>query len=266
MIAAENKLKPKHSNVSFWSPTLKKKGQELHYYNERVKSDDEFGDMGISIKKPACIPGDDTVITTDDLHRKQTEVKNSWRETNKNGESIRKQHLVDRAERAHLTRNVTVEAALKQIINAETSAALHRRHGGVINTPHSGSLTKILVPFPDSSVPAPTSSAKCGVWKEIDDDRMINELFLTLNEKKLLLSQGSDFAPGGLLHGLVGDDGCSETADKILDGSFDATILQDEDRSDVATLMAFVKHMERPRDKDGSQIPDMEWTYGAEEY
>ena len=266
MIAAENKLKPKHSNVSFWSPTLKKKGQELHYYNERVKADDEFGDMGINIQKPACIPDDDTVITTDDLHRKQTEVKNSWRETNKNGESIRKQHLVDRAERAHLTRNVTVEAALKQIINAETSAALHRRHGGVINTPHSGSLTKILVPFPDSSVPAPTSSAKCGVWKEIDDDRMINELFLTLNEKKLLLSQGSDFAPGGLLHGLVGDDGCSETADKILDGSFDATILQDENRSDVATLMAFVKHMERPRDKDGSQIPDMEWTYGAEEY
>ena len=142
-----------------------------------------------------------------------------------------------------MTRNVTVEAALKQIINLETTAALHRRHGSALDKPNAGSLKKILVLFSDTSIPAPTSDKKCGVWKEIDDDRMINDLFLTLNRKKLLMSEGSNFAPGGLLYRLVGDDGCLETTDAILEGTFDVDSLKDKNRSDIATLMTFVGHM-----------------------
>ena len=65
---------------------------------------------------------------------------------------------------------------------------------------------------------------------------MINDLFLTLNRKKLLMSEGSNFAPGGLLNRLVGDDGCSETADAVLEGTFDVDSLKDKNRSDIAVL------------------------------
>ena len=193
-------------------------------------------------------------------------MKNSWRETNQNGEKIRKQYLIERAERAHETRDITMEAALKQILNAETSKALHRRHGAALKGNHPGSLKKILVPFPDSSVPAPLSASKCDVWREIDDDGIINKLFVHLNKKKLLMSQGRDFAPGGILNTLVGPDGCSDIADDILNGNFDSALLGNMERDDCETLMAFVKHMARPSNKEGLSVKDMEWTYGIEEY
>ena len=86
---------------------------------------------------------------------------------------------------------------------------------------------------------------------------MINDLFLTLNRKKLLMSEGSDFASGGLLNRLVGNDGCSETADAILEGTFDVDYLKDENRSDIATLMTFVGHMKRPHGDDDTPVDDI---------
>ena len=266
MIAAENKLTPKGATAPFWSPTLKKKGQELHYYNARIKADEEHGNLGINVNPPMGLTADKSITTTDDLHQKQTEVKNSWRDANRNGESLRKAYLLDRAERAHEQREITMEAAIKQIINTETSKALHRRHGAALKGNHPGSLKKILVPFPDSSIPAPLTAEKCDSWREIDDDRIINQLFVHLNRKKLLMSEGRDFAPGGALHGLVGEDGCSDTADSILQGTFDAEFLRKNKRDDIETLMTLIRHMERPKGKEGKVVEDMEWTYGANEY
>ena len=266
MIAAENKLKPKNATAPFWSPILKKKGQELQYYNDRIKSNNDNDDLGSSIHPPAGITADASITTIDDLLLKQTEVKNSWRAANKNGESLRKEYLLDRAERAHTKRDITLEAALKQILNAETSKALHRRHGLVIKDKHPGSLKKVLVPFPDSSIPAPTTDAKCDIWREIDDDEIINKLFVHLNRRKLLMSEGRDLAPGGVLNTLVGPDGCSDIADSILNGHFDAEVLRDTNRTDIDTLMTLVKHMERPKDKEGNTVKDMKWTYGEVEY
>ena len=266
MIAAENRLKPKNTTVPFWSPTIKKKGQELNYYNARIKSHDECGDLGVHVRKPKGLKVG-RIHTTDDLHKKQSEVKNSWRTVNKNGESLRKTYLIEKAERAHEQRNIHMEAALKQIINAETSRALHRRHGASLKSQHPGSLKRILVPFPDTSVPIPQVDEKCAIWKEIDDDGIINKLFVHLNRKKLLMSEGRDFAPGGILHNLVGNDGCSETADSILNGTFDTDCLRGvQHRHDIDTLLTLIKHMERPKDKEGNIVQDMTWSYGAAEY
>ena len=80
------------------------------------------------------------------------------------------------------------------------------------------------------------------------------------------MSTGRDFAPGGILNEIVGPDGCSDMADKILNGDFDAEYLRQTKRGDINTLMAFIRHMERPKDKDGHKVKDMEWTYGVEEY
>jgi hypothetical protein len=266
MIAAENKLKPKYAILPYWSPALKRRGQELHYYNERIKADDEYNDLGSNILPPTGLKVDKTILSSEDLHRKQAAVKTSWRVDNKNGATLRKQYLIDRAERAREQRDLTREAALKQIINAETSKALHRRHGAALKKKHPGSLKRILVPFPDSSVPAPASADKCAVWREIDDDTTINKLFVHLNRNKLLMSAGRDFAPGGLLHSLVGPQGCSDTADEILKGEFDTAYLRDLQRPDTDTLLAFIKRMARPKDKHGKPVKDMEWSYGPREY
>lgn len=266
MIAAENQLRPKRIKTPFWSPVLQLKGRELRYYNERIKADDEWGDLGLSIPIPEGIHPDNDIHTTEDLHQKHIDIKNDWRQINNKGESLRKQYLLEKAERAHEQRNIKLEAAIKQIINAETSRALHRRHGAVMKGKHPGSLKKILVPFPDSSIPAPTSSKKCEVWREIDDDTTINNLFVHLNRKKLLMAEGSDFAPGGLLHDMVGSDGCSAGADDLLEGKYNVHDLLTAKREDIDTLLTFIKHMARPKDKDGQMVMDMEWVYGPDEY
>ena len=266
MIAAENRLKPKNATRGFWSPVLKKRGQELHYYNERIKSDEELGDLGINVRVPMGLSIDNTISSTDDLHTKHSEVKNEWRSANNKSEELRKEYLLDRAERAHELRDISMQAALKQIINTETAKALHKRHGAVVKDKHPGSLKKILVPFPDSSVMAPVTDTKCEVWREIDNDKIINNLFLHLNRNKLLMSTGRDFAPGGLMHELVGPHGCSSTADKILEGTFDTDYLRNENRSDVTTLLKFISHMARPTNQEGKPVPDMKWRYGAKEY
>jgi hypothetical protein len=266
MIAAENKLKARNTSVPYWSPTLKKKGQELRHYNERIKADADYGDLGATITPPAGISFDPNITTTEELLAKHTEIKNSWRTANKHGESLRKQYLLERVEEAHMKRDITMEAAMKQILNAETSKALHRRHGAAIKKPHPGSLKKVLVPFPNSTIPTSTTDNKCGIWQEIDNDAIINKLFVHLNRKKLLMSSGRDFAPGGFLNKLVGPDGCSETADSILQGTFEIEDLIDQTRPDIDALMALVRHMERPKDPDGNKVDDMTWTYGIREY
>ena len=82
--------------------------------------------------------------TTEELEEKQLQCKNAWREANDIKENLWKQYLCNRAQRAHESRNIEVESALKQIINAETAKALHKQHGGVTKGKHSGSLTKMF--------------------------------------------------------------------------------------------------------------------------
>lgn len=207
------------------------------------------------------------ISSRNDLLKQQFECKNAWKESLAATENLCKDYLREKAEKAQYERNTSLESALKHIINAETVRALHRRQGAVVRGSHPGSLTKILVPIPDSSKEAPSAGSKrCDAWESINHDKIINSLFCTLNKKKLCMALGSDFAPGGIMHNLVGEDGCSEIADMLLDGSFDRSSLRVHNRSDIDTLMVFVRHMARPRKDDGSPLPDMEWTYGAKEY
>ena len=51
-----------------------------------------------------------------------------------------------------------------------------------------------------------------------------------------------------------------------MNGVFNAEYLRETRRSDIDTLMAFIKRMERPKDNEGNTVKDMEWSYGPEEY
>ncbi len=184
------------------------------------------GNLGIDVRRPACIPPDPSITTTSELVAKQYKCKNLWREALANGEKLRKEYLVEQAEKAQHDRNIELESALKQIINSETSKALHKRQGAVMKNSSHGSLRSIMVPVPRSDIAAPTETGKrCKAWTELEEDNIINNLFRMPNRKKLSMSLGSDFAPGGVLYNLVGPDGCSEIADTILAGSFDRSSL-----------------------------------------
>ena len=129
MIAAENKLGPRAPMISHWSPTLKFKGQELGYYNECIKEDEEKGDLGASVHIPKAVTRNEFITCRSDHESKRLEVKLSWNQVTNNKAKIRKDFLREQATHATQTRNIGYESALKQIINAETSRALHARQG-----------------------------------------------------------------------------------------------------------------------------------------
>ena len=266
MIAAENKLGPKSPLCSFWSPTLQAKGRELSYYNECIKVDEDNNDLGINVKPPKNVKRDESITSREDLESKRLEVKLSWNQTTKIGPKLRRDFLHERAQRASETRNVKYEAALKQIINAEMSRALHERHGYIVKeTGKRGGIKSILVPRPGTDLDAPTSKYDDG-WITIENDKWINSLFSAINRKKLCMSNGSAMAPGGLLHNFIGPHGTSEVADEILQGTFDVDQLTPINDIDIKTLKEFVRQMARPRDSDGEYITDMEWKFDADDY
>ena len=125
MIAAENKLGPKSPMIQHWSPILKKKGQELSYYNECIKADAANNDLGITVTVPKSVTRDESVLSREDLESKRLEVKLSWNQATKQKATLRKSFLQEQATKATETRNIEYASALKQIINAETSRALH---------------------------------------------------------------------------------------------------------------------------------------------
>ena len=266
MIAAENKLGPKSPLCSFWSPTLQAKGRELSYYNECIKTDEVQNDLGINVRTPKHVTRDESITSREDLESKRLEVKLSWNQTTKQGPKLRRDFLQEKAQRATETRNVKYEAALKQIINAETSRALHQRHGYIIKEDGKrGGIKSILVPRPGTDLDPPSSKYDDG-WITIDNDKWINSLFSAINRRKLCMSNGSAMAPGGILHNIIGPHGTSEAADEILKGSFDIEQLTPIDDIDIKTLHEFVKQMARPRNEDGEYIPDMEWKFDEEDY
>ena len=266
MIAAENKLGPKSPRCSFWSPTLQAKGRELSYYNECIKVDEVQNDLGINVNPPKNVTRDESITSREDLDSKRLEVKLSWNQATKNGPKLRRDFLQERAQRASETRNVKYESALKQIINAETSRALHARHGFIIKeTGNRGGIKSIMVPRAGTDLDPQTSKYDEG-WITIENDKWINSLFSAINRKKLCMSNGSAMAPGGIIHELIGPQGTSEIADEILHGHFDVEQLTPINDIDISTLKEFVRQMARPRDSDGEYIPDMEWKFDEEDY
>ena len=77
MIAAENKLGPRAPMISHWSPTLKFKGQELSYYNECIKVDEEKGDLGASVHIPKAVTRDDSITCRSDLESKRLKLNSA---------------------------------------------------------------------------------------------------------------------------------------------------------------------------------------------
>ena len=266
MIAAENKLGPKSPMIQHWSPILKKKGQELSYYNECIKADAANNDLGITVTVPKSVTRDESVLSREDLESKRLEVKLSWNQATKQKATLRKSFLQEQAIKATETRNIEYASALKQIINAETSRALHERHGGLLNKDKNrGGIKSILVPRPGSDLALPGAKPDDG-WDSIDNDTWINALFASINRRKLCMSNGSTMAPGGILYDIIGPYGTSDGADEILKGTFDVETLTPIGDIDIVTLKEFVRQMARPTSDEGIQAPDLEWKFEADEY
>ena len=63
-------------------------------------------------------------------------------------------------------------------------------------------------------------------WDSIENNTWINNLFTTINRRKLCMSNGSAMAPGGMIHELIGPHGISLRSDELLNGEFDVDSLQ----------------------------------------
>ncbi len=95
-------------------------------------------------------------------------------------------------------------------------------------TGKQGGIKSILVPRPGSDLPLPGAKPKVEEWDSINNDAWINNLFASINHKKLLcMSNGSAMAPGGIIHKLIGPHSIGLHSDDRLNGEFDVGTLTD---------------------------------------
>ena len=256
--SAANKCSPTFPKWD-WSPTLAKHGTILRYWNTRQRVANEYGDYGgVSIPIPNEVTADHSILTDESISANIEYAQRDFNQTRYNSKSIRRDHLNDLAERYAEERNCTKEAALKQIICAEMSRALHQRHGHIMGKTKQG-IKEILVPIPHSE--------KVDSWLPITNPEDIHHIIMNTNRNSLLKSAHSPFAEGPLFDA-VGDHANLPGADKLLDGSFDPSQLGEDfwSSQDSDIMLEFLKNLQRKTDKKGVYIKDMEWSFNTEDY
>ena len=150
------------------------------------------------------------------------------------------------------------EKTLKQLLHREELQNLHRRQGAIMGNNRCDVITSLVIPSPSSVNPNATM--------EINDPAHIQSIILRWNAAKLGAAKNSIFNQDRLL-GLMGDHGDTDTADTLLAGTFDVEEVDTWDELESKNkLKAFLCNMKLPLDAHDQLIPDMQWTYKAQEF
>ena len=257
-LAAAKKAVPTFGGGLPWSPTLARAGGIARYWNQRLHHFEKTGDIvGPTIAFPLYY-APPQVSTVHDLEENYHKALETWHSTKASAADLRKQHLEDRAELMALQNNISQEKALKQIVHREEIRNLHRRHGSIMGRSKADVIEYLLIPCPSSANPHATM--------EIHDPEQIQSIILRRNATKLGAAKDSVFNQPRLLQ-MMGDHGDTETAESLLKGTFNIddvdTWHEVEHKEELKT---FLSNMCRPTDNAGNPIPDMEWTYDANEF
>ena len=99
---------------------------------------------------------------------------------------------------------------------------------------------------------------------DITDEGMVNDILLQRTKHSLLASANSPFAIGPLAD-LVGEDAENEAADKIIEGTFDMSIIDGMNIPDKAETVAFLSSLIRPPSMNGEITIDCESSISSED-
>ena len=257
-IAAAKKAAPTYGGTLPWSPALARAGSQARYWNQRLQCARQTGDLqGLHIALPLYyIPPD--IHTESDIEDCYLRALDTWHTTKGSAADLRKQHLEDLIAQTMLRQDLSREKALKQLLQREELRNLHRRQGAIMGNNRCDVITSLVIPSPSSANPNATM--------EITDSDQIQSIILRRNAAKLGAAKHSIFNQPRLL-GLLGEHGDTDTADALLTGTFDTDAVDSwEEIEHKDELKAFLRNMRRPLDEQGNQIPDMTWTYGAQEF
>ena len=257
-LSAAKTAAPTYGGSLPWSPALARAGSQARYWNQRIHIYQQTGDLqGERIVLPLnYIPP--TIHNVSELEEQYMTALANWHKTKGSAADLRKQHLEDLIEQTMLRFDIPREKALKQILHREELRNLHRRQGGIMGNNRCDVIKSLIIPSPNSENP--------NAMMEIHNPENIQSIILRQNASKLGAVRHSVFNQPRLLN-LLGDHGDTTTAEELLAGTFDTSVVDTWDEiDDKAELKAFLRHMRRPSDPAGQPIPDMSWTYNAQEF
>jgi hypothetical protein len=145
------------------------------------------------------------------------ELYRELRSIQKNAKKIREKFLMEIAEKRALEWRLTLNSALKVIIQSEASKRTYARHGRVMKNEEKGSISSLMVPVPQYRNDVKETEAFG--WTEIEDDDIIHALLLQKNAQQLMRSANSPFATGSIIDA-CGFDGEKSVAVSINDYYF----------------------------------------------
>jgi hypothetical protein len=200
--------------------------------------------------------------TIQQIKQAYQELKNTQRDAAKIWDDFLQKLAEKRAGEWNLSKN----AALNTIIQAEASRKTFERHSKVMKGGTKGSISDLVVAVPKYDTTS-AKSEKSG-WSKITDEETIFALLLRRNMQQFMRSSSCPFAHGNIVDS-CGIDGDGSMVEKILMGTLKDCEQMDlingySDLNDI--LKIFITAMAKPRLENGSLISDFEWKFGVPEF
>ena len=257
--AAVKSASSKYSGNRDWSPTFARHGIICRYWNHRLRkfyTDGTLNPTDMQIPPKYTPP---RVQSEAELVKYHSEAVQDWHTTKGNAAALRVQHLEDLIEYYMAQRNVKRETAVKQLLHWEEVRNLHVRHSAIMTRTKPNVIKSLIIPKPHSQDP--------NALMEITNPDHIQQIILRRNATKLGAAHGTHFTVDPLAK-LVGQHGDTKSADDLLNGTFniDDYLNQQPQIKYQEELKLFLQHMQRPKNEDGTRIPDMKWEFGPEEF
>ena len=240
-----------------WSPTLARDGAIARYWKQRLlkcrlDGSSDHPEIHLPNKYHPAV-----AVTEEQILAQYLDAIRKWHVTKGNAAQLRHQHLEDLIHQTMEERDIKRETAIKLILHWEEIRNLHQRHTGIMKRSKPSVIQSLIIPQPHSTNPE--------AMMEITDPTHIQQIILQRNAQKLAAAQHSPFNQQPLLTA-IGTHGDTDIADQILNGTFDFESLPWEHLPHHRELRAFLRNMKRPLDDNGQPIPDMTWSYGADEF
>ena len=202
----------------YFSPTLQRAGRTIAYWKARRAAAAEgfalpvyLSDLRRSLKI------NDSGECTDEYISQQ--YKKAWRnlrDCQKNAKKLRKDFLSQLAETAAHRDNVSVEVAIRRIMEAERTRELYASLHFMREESPVGAIKRLKIPNPTD--PHADNPKKCRSWIDVPDDEM-NEVLIKSNRQQFRKAADTPFADGPL-GALLRNPSIRQS---ILNGSFDAS-------------------------------------------
>jgi len=256
MRAAAKRCGPSYANNFLWSPSLKKFGTIMRYWNHRRTAALEGDPAGERVTKPEGIEVEEATSEEGVMEAHIRATKN-WTSTKAQATDLHLAHVDELIQRTADERGISYESARKHIYNVEVSKAKHQKHELYMKGPRTGLPKMVKVPVPNSEIP--------DQWMDITEEGMVNDILLQRTKHSLLASANSPFALGPLAD-LVGEDAEKEAADSIIEGTFDMRIIEGMNIPDKAETVAFLSALLRPSSKNGEPMIDCESDISTADY